>query len=365
MKILAITASYPHITNEYSGIFVKNTLQELAKLGNEIVVIAPQKFHKKRMPFFQEENNLKVYRPTYISFSAKNILGFNTIRLTHESFEESIFKSIRKIDFKADVIYSHFLLPAGNTAIKIGSKLNKKVYCTLGESDILGYERIYKQEYLFSIYNKFEKIFPNSPVIKNELVIKYKLDTEKIEFIPNGVDINKFYPMDKSECRDKLNLQKQEKIVLFIGGFIERKGPFRVIEACRMLKKIPKMIFIGSGFPIPQDDNVIFSGIVAHDMLPLYINACDVFVLPTKNEGMPNVILEAMACNIPIVTSNIEVNKLILEKYENKKLCKFNDVGCISKAIEELLIRDKKNVNQFKYTLQSRVEKIFQNMAVN
>lgn len=365
MRILAITANYPHITNEYSGIFVKNTLQELAKLGNEIVVIAPQKFHKKKMPFFQEENNLKVYRPTYISFSAKNILGFNTIRLTHKSFEESVFKSIRNIDFKADVIYSHFLLPAGNTAIKVGSKLNKKVYCTLGESDILGYERFYKQDYLFSIYNKFEKIFPNSPDIKNELVTKYKLDKEKIEFIPNGVDINKFYPMDKNECRDKLNLTKEEKIVLFIGGFIERKGPFRVIEACRMLKKIPKMIFIGSGSQVPKDDNIIFSGKVAHDMLPLYLNACDVFALPTKNEGMPNVILEAMACNIPIVTSDIEVNKLILEKYENKKLCKFDDVDCISKAVEELLVCDKQGENQFKYTLQNRVEKIFQNMVVN
>lgn len=363
MKILAITANYPHITNEYSGIFVKNTLEELAKLGNEIVVIAPQKFHKKKMPFFQEENNLKVYRPTYISFSAKNILGFNTIRLTHKSFEESVFKSIRNIDFKADVIYSHFLLPAGNTAIKVGSKLNKKVYCTLGESDIEAYERFYDVDKLINLYNKFEKIFPNSPDIKNELVNKYKLDKKKIEFIPNGVDINKFYPMDQNECRDKLNLPKEEKIVLFIGGFIERKGPFRVIEACNKLENKPKMIFIGSGSQIPQDDNIVFCGKVDHDMLPLYLNACDVFVLPTKNEGMPNVVLEAMACNISVVTSDIEVNKLILSEYKNKKLCKFDDVDCISKGIEELLVSDKKNDCNFKYTLENRTTKILEKLS--
>lgn len=362
MKILAITANYPHITNEYSGIFVKNTLQELAKIGNEIVVIVPQKFHKKKMPFFEQDGNLKVYRPTFMTYGAKNILGFNTIKLSHGSFTKCVMNTLNKIDFIPDVVYSHFLFPAGSTAVKVGSKLNKKVYCTLGESDILGYERFYKQDYLFSIYNKFEKIFPNSPDIKNELVTKYKLDKEKIEFIPNGVDITKFYPMDKKECRDKLNLPKEEKIVLFIGGFIERKGPLRVEKACRMLEMIPKMIFIGSGSQIPQDDNVIFSGKVAHDILPLYLNACDVFVLPTKNEGMPNVILEAMACNTSIVTSDIDVNKLILENYENKKLCKFDDVDCISKGIEELLDTKADEQFDFQFTLGNRVKKIYRSI---
>lgn len=362
MKILAITANYPHITNEYSGIFVKNTLQELAKLGNEIVVIVPQKFHKKKMPFFEQDGNLKVYRPTFMTYGAKNILGFNTIKLSHGSFTKCVMSTLSKIDFVPDVIYSHFLFPAGSTAVKVGNKLNKKVFCTLGESDIKVYEKYYSHKQLCSLYNSFENIFPNTPEIEKILIDKYEVSKSKVEFIPNGVDINKFYLMDKKECRDKLNLPKEEKIVLFIGSFIERKGPFRVIEACRMLKKIPKMIFTGSGSQVPQDDNVIFSGKVAHDKLPLYLNACDVFVLPTKNEGMPNVILEAMACNAPIVTSDIEVNKLILEKYENKKLCKFDDVDCISKAVEELFVCDSSNNNEFEYTLENRTKRILKQL---
>jgi len=360
VKILAITANFPHITNEYSGIFVKNTLQELAKLGNEIVVIAPQKLHKKKMIFFEQDGNLKVYRPTFVTYGAKDILGFNTIKLSHGSFIKCVMNTLNKIDFIPDVIYSHFLYPAGSAAVKVGKKLNKKVFCTLGESDIKAYEKYYSHKQLCSLYNSFENIFPNTPEIENILIDNYEVSKSKVEFIPNGVDITKFYPMDKKECRNKLNLPKEEKIVLFIGNFIERKGPLRVEEACKVLKKTPKMIFIGSGSQIPQDENVIFSGKVAHDMLPLYLNACDVFVLPTKNEGMPNVILEAMACNTSIVTSDIDVNKLILVKYENKILCKHDDVDCISKGIEDLL--DTKLVEHFdfQFTLKQRTIKIME-----
>ena len=360
MKILAITANYPHITNEYSGIFVKNTLQELAKNGNEIVVIAPQKFHKKKMPFFEQDGNLKVYRPTFMTYGAKNILGFNTIKLSHGSFTKCVINTLNKIDFIPDVIYSHFLFPAGSTAVKVSKKLNRKVFCTLGESDIKAYQKYYSHKQLCSLYNSFGNIFPNTPEIEKILIDKYEVSKSKVEFIPNGVDIKKFYPMDKKECRNKLNLPKEEKIVLFIGSFIKRKGPLRVEKACRILKMIPKIIFIGSGTQIPRDENVIFSGKVAHDMLPLYLNACDVFVLPTKNEGMPNVILEAMACNTSIVTSDIEVNKLILEKYENKILCKYDDVNAISKGIEEL--SDTKSVEQFdfQFTLKQRTIKIME-----
>uniref|UniRef100_UPI004048A376 glycosyltransferase family 4 protein n=1 Tax=Algoriphagus sp. TaxID=1872435 RepID=UPI004048A376 len=360
MKIIVIAANYPHVTNEYNGIFIRNTLEQLAKHGNEIVVIAPQKIHKKRMSFFKVENNLRVYRPTYISFSAKNFFGFNTIYLSQKSFEKSVFKCLIHFEFKADVVYSHFLLPAGLTALKLGSKFNLKVFCTLGESCILGYEKIYSHDFLLSLYNKFEKVFPNNLEIIKILITKYKLNENKIEFIPNGVDTNLFYSMSKINCRDLLNFPKDEKIVLFIGGFIERKGPLRVLEACMMLKKMPKMIFIGSGLQIPKNSNIIFSGVVNHDLLPLYFNACDVFVLPTKNEGMPNVILEAMACNVPIVTSNIEINKVVLKKYQNKKLCKFDDINCIARSIEELLKCRVSYISNFEYTLVNRTSRILE-----
>lgn len=355
-----IAANYPHITNEFSGIFVKNTLQELAKLGNEIVVIAPQKFHKKKMPFFQEENNLKVYRPVSLTYSAKNILGFNTIKLSHESFTKCVMNTVKKINFIPDVIYSHFLFPAGSTAIKVGKKLNKQAFCTLGESDIIAYEKYYNKKQLSSLYNSFKNIFPNTPEIENILINTYKAEKSKVKFIPNGVDITKFYPMDKTECREKLNLQKEEKIVLFIGGFIERKGPLRVLEACKKLNSDTKMIFIGSGSQIPQDENIIFCGKLAHDMLPLYLNACDVFVLPTKNEGMPNVILEAMACNTPIVTSDIKVNKLILEGYKDKMFCKYNDIDCILRGINKLLYIRLADKVEFKFTLENRTKIILE-----
>ncbi|WP_418180399.1 glycosyltransferase [Aliarcobacter lanthieri] len=358
MKILAITANYPHITNEYSGIFVKNTLQELAKLGNEIVVITPQKFHKKKMPYFQEENGLKVYRPTYITYSAKNILGFNTIKLSHKSFEKAVFKTLKNIDFVPDAIYSHFLFPAGNTASKVGEKLNKKVFCALGEDNILVYSSSLGNSMISKTLNNIDILIPNNYQIENILKNQFSIPSNKIKVIYNGVDIKTFYFMNKEFSRTKLSLPIEERIVLFVGNFEDRKGPLRVLEACKMLEKTPKIIFIGSGNQILKDENIIFCGKVSHDKLPYYLNACDVFVFPSKSEGMPNALLEAMACNCNIVSSNIDVNQFILREYGSKVICEPTDITSISEGIQYFIEKRSNSSNIFKFTLLNRVKKI-------
>ncbi len=360
MKILAITANYPHITNEYSGIFVKNTLQELAKLGNEIVVIVPQKFHKKKMPFFEQDGNLKVYRPIFMTYGAKNILGFNTIKLSHRSFTKCVMSTLSKIDFVPDVIYSHFLFPAGSAAIKVGEKLKKKVFCALGEDNILSYTSKISEEFMNNILNKIDLIIPNNHDIEKILKENFKISSKKIEVIYNGVDTSIFYPIQKSVAKQKLNLHKEEKIVLFVGNFEERKGPLRVVEACNMLNTPLKMIFIGGGKQVPADKNIIYKGKVGHDKLQLFLNACDVFVFPTKSEGMPNALLEAMACSCNIVASDIDVNRFVLQKYSTKQICEATDINAIADGIKYFLESKDSQSNLFDFTLEKRARKIEQ-----
>ena len=67
-------------------------------------------------------------------------------------------------------------------------------------------------------------------------------------------------------------------------------------------------IFIGEGPEEPNNPNILFKGKVTHNDVPLYLNAADVFVLPTLQEGCCNAVVEAMACGLPIISSNLPFN---------------------------------------------------------
>src|SRR5699024_5133340 len=108
--------------------------------------------------------------------------------------------------------------------------------------------------------------------------------------------------------RDKYNLPQDAFIVAFTGHFIERKGPLRLLQAIEGIapEKNVAGIFIGSGEQEPSSKKVLFKGRLTHAEVPEMLSAADVFALPTLNEGSCNAIAEAMACGLPIISSDIE-----------------------------------------------------------
>src|SRR5699024_10638249 len=111
------------------------------------------------------------------------------------------------------------------------------------------------------------------------------------------VDKNVFYKKDKKKCRHELGFSKNDYIVAFTGTFNDRKGSLRLSDALEDLNDV-KSIFIGSGKDEPMNDNILFKGRLSHYDIATYLNAADVFVLPTIAEGCSNAIIEAMACGL-------------------------------------------------------------------
>ena len=93
-----------------------------------------------------------------------------------------------------------------------------------------------------------------------------------------------------------------------------------------------KAMFIGAGPQVPDYKQIIHQGIVDHSVLPDYLNCADVFVLPTINEGCSNSIIEAMACGLPIISSDMSFNHDILDD-KNSLLIDPRNIGEIAKAI--------------------------------
>lgn len=128
-------------------------------------------------------------------------------------------------------------------------------------------------------------------VIVRTREMKEGLGCSTAEIIPAGVDLDLFKPMPQRECRRSLGLPIDKKLVLWAGEYFRPEKRFDVVkEAVSLLKQ-----------RTPNAELVLVSG-QPHSVVPKYMNACDVLLLTSDAEGSPNVVKEAMACNLPIVS---------------------------------------------------------------
>lgn len=305
MKLLVISGNYPSLKEPQKGIFVYKLIQEFASIGIRVLVISPTKlflFKKNIVESYGEEKAF-VLRPRILSLSSYKIFGFNTIQINRWSTIYAIRSIARKRTY--DRIYCHFLVNA-LIATKVYFNSDIKIYAAVGENKgIDSLRSIYSEKEYDKLIKRINGFIAVSPIIKEKL-LSLGIDENRIFLSPNAVDHSTFYPVeDKQSIRKSLHLPQDKKIVIFVGRFIDSKGPIRVLKALEALNDEVVGIFIGAGPQIFYSDKIVFKGIVKHDVVAEYLRASDVFVLPTLHEGSCNSINEAMACGLPIVSSDI------------------------------------------------------------
>ena len=128
-------------------------------------------------------------------------------------------------------------------------------------------------------------------IVKSE-DMKIRLGLNNAVILPNGVDLNLFKPLDKKECRNKLGWDLDKKYILFASN------PARPEKNFALAKQIVENL---------NNDKIILKVVydVDHKLMPIYLNAADVLLLTSKWEGSPNIVKEAMACNIPAVVTKV------------------------------------------------------------
>ena len=173
---------------------------------------------------------------------------------------------------------------------------------------------------------------------------KEKLD---IQFIQNGVDVNNYKLTDKStkqELREKLNLPKDKIIAIYTGQIIDRKDQQSAIDGVIGTKRDDLiLLLLGDGTnkeklqkKYEENKNIIFTGSVTN--VAEYLQASDLYISTSKSEGMPNGVLEAMACGLPLVLSDILQHKEILDTNNNiGREYKIGNIESLIKSIEDVL----------------------------
>ena len=129
----------------------------------------------------------------------------------------------------------------------------------------------------------------------------------KIEFLPNGVDTERFSPaknvQEKYRLRNEYGLPADKVLTLFVGRFVPRKG----IDALLGAERIEGMDLVLVGGKRPHGhkrDDHHFLGSISHEYMHDVFKMCDIFVLPSRGEGFPVSVQEAMATGLPVVTTD-------------------------------------------------------------
>lgn len=342
MNICVICTNYPSVNNP-KHVFLEKLVKEFVDLGNTCTVIAPQVrsknclLRKLNCVYVTDRGNkYKVYSPIYKSFSGRKIGPIHLGVLTHES----LFNAVRKVyveqSISCDVFYSHFI-SAGVVAHRMSCEYNKPFFIANGESNLLDFIRTLPKKAVFNTYKKVSAIISVSTANKEEVINSGYFPEEqndKIFVVPNAINSRLFYKEDKKESRERLGFPQDRFIIAFVGSFSERKGSKRVEEAICDLEDVSS-IFIGSGAEMPNHSNCLFMGRVDNSELRHYLSAADVFVLPTRNEGCCNAIVEALACGLPVISSDLPFNYDILDD-ECSLLIDPNDINQIRNAIIRL-----------------------------
>lgn len=372
-QIIVVSNYYP-VNNQPGGhTFVRALVGSLSKFVF-VNVIAPFPVISKSENTISNlktktylKSQQKIVCPAFLSFGSKQLFRkFNSARMTNTFFKFSVIRALKYIsDRKILGVYGHFLYPSGHASNEIGRLLNIPSFLGYGE-----WGASYRKRFGFSKVkndlNEFDAIIAVSNERKKHLINKYSINDKKIKTIHNAADSDLFFPKDKLEMRKKYGFSPNDFIIIFVGHFVENKGILTILKSLNELPDV-KAIFLGKGPINANSSNTIFSGNVPHQLVPDYLSCADVFVLPTLMEGCSNAIKEAMACGLPIITSDRPFNREIMNDSFSIMIDP-TDVKSLSTEIRKLQNSDKiiKKMSRNallqagKFTLEERSKKILE-----
>lgn len=321
-NICVITSRYPTYIDPTAQVFVQQFAWELADLGLACTVVCPVpiniEFRKGvNLPYRTVEktdagNTVTVFFPKYFGFGQRNIYITNTALFTLNTFNKSVKRVFNTLKKKPDAVYGHFISPSGVVAARMGRDFGIPAFVAYGESTPWSVRNLGREKVLEEL-STVAGIVSVSEENKNKLVELELINKEKIAVFPNAVRLEHFYPRLQKEARIKFDIPPDIFVVAFVGHFIKRKGVDKVLEAINQIDGVYG-IFAGKGPLKPMGKKTLYSGLVSPSDMPWFLSSADIFVLPTANEGCCNAILEAMACGLPIVTSDKPFNYDILHK---------------------------------------------------
>ena len=358
MKILIISHMYPSTFNEVNGIFVHQQVEELRGQGCEVKVISPvpwtpfpinyisKKWKKySEIPQKMVWEGIEIYYPRFLSFPKALFFASSGSRM-YKGIKGTV-AGIYK-DFKFDIIHSHVALPDGYCGMLIAKEYKKPLVVTIHGQDFQ--HTIFKNKKckvnIEKTINSSKKVIVVSDKLKKIGENLLKINKEKVTVIPNGINLED----NVNEKSILLREYENKKIILSVSHLKKSKGIQLNLKAIsKNIKKYNNLFYIivGSGKEKGElekfskqlciQNNVEFVGEIPHKKVMEYMSICDIFSLPSYNEGFGVVYLEAMANGKPVIGVKGQGIDSIVEHKKNGMLVKPKDIDSLNKALTYLI----------------------------
>ncbi len=232
-----------------------------------------------------------------------------------------------------DLIHAHYSLCGIVSSLTFSGK---KVVVSLMGSDVYTATSFYK-----FIICCFVKVFWDKVILKSE-EMKQKINIPSAAIIPNGVDFDIFKPQNISEARKQLNIT-QENVILFASEPHRKEKNFPFAE--KVLQKVQQQI---------PDTQFIFVHNNTSEQVAQHLNVANLMLLTSTYEGSPNIVKEALACNCPVVCSNVgDVKKNIGNSAHNFVIDTFDETQFAKAIITILQNKERSNGRNFISELDS------------
>jgi glycosyltransferase involved in cell wall biosynthesis len=262
----------------------------------------------------------------------------------------SCIKTLSKKNINFNLIHSHFI-DKGFIGVAIKNLSDKPLVVTAHGGDV--YDLPFRDNYYRSlaryVLSNADQVIAVSRFIEEKL-LSLGVPSSKLNVIPNGYDRQLFRPRPLLQARRQLNLPVDKKILLSVSNLVDVKGHYFLIEAMKSIlckRSEVMLILVGSG-PLKKvlekrlrelglEGKVLIIGGKKHEEIPIWMNACDLFVLPSLSEGFPTVIPEALACGKPVVGTKVGGVSEILKNKEVGLLVEPQNISSLALGIIEAL----------------------------
>ena len=250
-----------------------------------------------------------------------------------------------------DLIQAYFLPMAGFVGVYAGKYLGVPSIVSIRGNDIerAAFDPGKFSHVMYALQNA-SAVTTNASILAQKA--KAFVDRE-IHIISNGIDTNRFKPMEKNEVlAEMLKVESQRsKVIGFVGELREKKGLSTLLSGYAQIhkKQAATLLIVGevrAGADeqalaefrgANPDAQIVVTGQIPHKDLPSYYSLMDVFVHPSLRDGMPNAVLEAMACEKAVIATPVGGMLDILEDGKNGMLINVNDANALAKKVMELL----------------------------
>jgi glycosyltransferase involved in cell wall biosynthesis len=226
-------------------------------------------------------------------------------------YAASLYERLRAERARADVILGSWAYPDGYGAVVLGRLLGAPAVIKLHGSDINVVAKIPgPRRQLSWALPRAAAVIAVSEALR-ERAIDLGVEPDRVHVVRNGVDRELFRPRDRAAARARFGLSPRARIALYVGRLEREKGVFDLLDAFELVRRrMPEalLVLVGGGSAAARAramPGVLVAGPQPLALVPHWMAAANVATLPSWNEGMPNVVLEALASGRRVIASSV------------------------------------------------------------